>query len=147
MGYKRNTKKNRNHKDSFKEEIVKMFLVLLNMVKLYHWKTCSYSAHKASDDLYDSLNKNIDNFVEVLLGKLNGKRVNLTNEKTIPLIDFPNGPSFDEDMKTEIIKVKNYLVNLDNNSFLLEMSNSDLFNIRDEILGSLNQFLYLLSFK
>jgi len=144
---KRNTKKNKIHKDSFKEEIVKMFLVLLNMVKLYHWKTCSYAAHKASDELYDSLNKNIDKFVEVLLGKLNGKRVNLTNEKTIPLIDFPNGPNFDEDMKTEIMKVKKYLIDLDNNSFLLEMSNSDLFNIRDEILGSLNQFLYLLSFK
>ena len=143
---KRNTKKNRKQ-SSFKEEIVKMFLVLLNMVKLYHWKTCSYAAHKASDELYDSLNKNIDKFVEVLLGKLNGKRVNLTNEKTIPLIDFSNGPTFDEDMKREIMKVKSYLVNLDNNYFLLEMSNSDLFNIRDEILGSLNQFLYLLSFK
>ena len=147
MSYKKNTRKNKNHKDSFKEEIVKMFLVLLNMVKLYHWKTCSYAAHKASDELYDSLNKNIDKFVEVLLGKLNGKRVNLTNVKTIPLIDFPNGPSFDEDMKDEIMKVKKYLIDLDNNSFLLEMSNSDLFNIRDEILGSLNQFLYLLSFK
>jgi hypothetical protein len=145
MSYKRNTKKNRKY--TFKEDIVKMFLVLLNMVKLYHWKTCSYAAHKASDELYDSLNKNIDKFVEVLLGKLHGKRVNLTNEKTIPLIDFQNGPAFDEDMKREIMNVKNYLVNLDNNSFLLEMSNSDLFNIRDEILGSLNQFLYLLSFK
>jgi hypothetical protein len=143
---KRNTKKNRKQ-FSFKEEIVRMFLVLLNMVKLYHWKTCSYAAHKASDELYDSLNKNIDKFVEVLLGKLHGKRVNLTNEKTIPLIDFLNGPLFDEDMKSEIMKVKKYLIDLDNNSFLLEMSNSDLFNIRDEILGSLNQFLYLLSFK
>jgi hypothetical protein len=143
---KRNTKKNRKQ-FSFKEEIVRMFLVLLNMVKLYHWKTCSYAAHKASDELYDSLNKNIDKFVEVLLGKLHGKRVNLTNEKTIPLIDFLNGPRFDEDMKSEIMKVKKYLIDLDNNSFLLEMSNSDLFNIRDEILGSLNQFLYLLSFK
>jgi hypothetical protein len=30
---------------------------------------------------------------------------------------------------------------------LRTMSNSDLFNIRDEILSDLNKFLYLLTFK
>ena len=146
MVSRRHTIKNRRNL-GFKEEIVQKFLVLLNTVKLFHWKTTSFAAHKASDELYSSLNSNIDKFVEVLLGKLNGKRVNLTNEKTIPLIDFPNGPSFDEDMKTEIMKVKKYLIDLDNNSFLRRMSNPDLYTIRDEILGSLNQFLYLLTFE
>jgi hypothetical protein len=131
----------------FKEQIVMKFLVVLNMTKLYHWKTCNYAAHKASDELYDVLNKNVDQFVEVMLGKLNGERVNLENVKMIPLIDFPSGNHFDDDMKTEINHFKSYLVDLDNEPVLKSMSNSDLFTIRDEILAALNQFLYLLSLK
>jgi hypothetical protein len=132
---------------SFKEKIVMKFLVVLNMTKLYHWKTHNYAAHKASDELFDVLNKNIDKFVEVMLGKINGERVNLDNVKMIPLIDFPSGNHFDEDMKREINHFKSYLVDLDNEPILKAMSNSDLFTIRDEMLAALNQFLYLLSLK
>ena len=44
-------------------------------------------------------------------------------------------------------KYKKYLIDLDNNSFLKKMSNADLYTIRDEILASINQFLYLLTFE
>jgi len=147
MKTRKNIYKKKTPKNHFKEEIVMKFLVVLNMTKLYHWKTCNYSAHKASDELYDVLNKNIDRFVEVMLGKLNGERVNLENIKMIPLIDFPSGSHFDDDMKREINHFKSYLVELDNEPILKSMSNSDLFTIRDELLGALNQFLYLLSLK
>jgi len=144
MVSKRHTIKNRKSL-GFKEEIVQKFLVLLNTVKLFHWKTTSFAAHKASDDLYSSLNTNIDKFIEILLGKLNGERVQLTTVHQIPLIDFPNNNfSF---IRSEMEKYKRYLVDLDNNSFLKKMSNTDLYTIRDEILGSLNQFLYLLTFE
>jgi len=147
MKSRKNIYKKRHPLKNFKEEIVTKFLVVLNMTKLYHWKTCNYSAHKASDELYDVLNKNIDRFVEVMLGKLNGERVNLENVKYISLIDFPTGKHFDDDMKREINNFKSYLVDLDNEPILKTMSNSDLFTIRDEILAALNQFLYLLSLK
>jgi hypothetical protein len=88
------------------------------MTKLYHWKTYNYAAHKASDELYEVLSKNIDRFVEVMLGKLNGERVNLENVKTIPLIDFPSGNHFDDDMISELTLFKSYLVELDNKPFL-----------------------------
>ena len=48
--------------------------------------------------------------------------------------------------KREIYKYKNYLVSLNDNKAMKQMSNTDLFNIRDNILGDLNQFLYLLTF-
>jgi len=32
--------------------IVPTFLHMLNTVKLYHWKTTSFSTHKATDELY-----------------------------------------------------------------------------------------------
>jgi DNA-binding ferritin-like protein len=127
---------------TFEQEIVVKFLNMLNTIKLYHWKTHSYATHKATDELYGKLNENIDSFIEVLLGKT-GERVNLTKVKSIELCDFT---SVDE-LKREIDCFKSYLVGLNNNKTMKIMSNTDLFNIRDEILGNLNQFLYLLTFK
>ena len=54
---------------SFEKEIVVKFLQMLNTIKLFHWRTYSYPAHKATDDLYESLNSHIDRFIEILLGK------------------------------------------------------------------------------
>ena len=112
------------------------------MVKLFHWKTHSYATHKATDELYDSLNEHIDKFIEVLLGKT-GSRIDLMSNRTISLIDLNS----QESLKSKIMSFKSILVGLDNNKALSSMSNSDLLNIRDEILGDLNKFLYLLTFK
>jgi hypothetical protein len=124
-----------------KQNIVIMFLQMLNTVKLYHWKTSSYAQHKATDDLYGNLNTNIDTFVEIMLGK-SGDRVNLINVKTIPLLDYNNLANF----KQEIEKYKQFLINMNKASELNITANSDLLNVRDEILGNLNQFTYLLTF-
>jgi DNA-binding ferritin-like protein len=146
----KNINKNKNKLNSlntntsyshFEREITILFLEMLLMIKLFHWKTYSYATHKATDELYTKLNENIDKFIEVLLGKTNS-RINLTKQKTIRLIDLTSS----EELKREIEKYKSYLVNLNNNSTMKKMSNSDLYNIRDEILSDLNQFLYLLTF-
>ena len=54
-----------------------------------------------------------------------------------------------QEFKREIESYKSYLVNMSNNKALgaAGMTNTDLLNIRDEILGDLNQFLYLFTFK
>jgi DNA-binding ferritin-like protein len=124
------------------ENIVIMFLQMLNTVKLYHWKTYSHSQHKATDELYTNLNSNIDTFVETMLGKTGG-RVNLTKQKTLPLLAIENI----NDFKKEITQYKSFLINMSKDSELNTSSNTDLLNIRDEILGNLNQFTYLLTFK
>jgi DNA-binding ferritin-like protein len=124
------------------QRIVTMFLQMLNTVKLYHWKTYSYSQHKATDDLYANLNTNIDSFVEVMLGKTGG-RVNLTGQKTLPLLDYTNV----EDFKREVAKYKEFLIGMNKDSGLNIANNTDLLNIRDELLSNLNQFTYLLTFK
>jgi len=127
---------------SFQKEITMTFLEMLLMIKLYHWKTYSYATHKATDELYGKLNENMDHFIEVLLGK-SGERIDLIKQKSIPLIDLTSV----EDLKKEIYSFKGYLACLNNNKAMKQMTNTDLLNIRDEILGDLNQFLYLLSFK
>jgi DNA-binding ferritin-like protein len=76
---------------SFEKDVTVLFLEMLIMVKLYHWKTSSYATHKATDELYTNLNANIDKFIEVLLGKA-GNRINLMGKKNISLIthDLPS---------------------------------------------------------
>lgn len=133
-----------NTHKSFEREITMKFFEMILLIKLYHWKTHSYATHKATDELYSKLNEHMDKFIEVLLGKT-GKRIDLHNQRNIPLYDLNNTSQLTEKVKG----FKNYLVNLNNNKAMksLNMSNSDLFNIRDEILGDMNQFLYLLTFK
>ena len=139
------SRKNRSVSGSlsaFQKQITVVFLEMLMMVKLFHWKTHSYATHKATDELYASLNEHIDSFIEVLLGKT-GSRIDLMSNRTIKLIDLNS----QEQLKSKIMSLKSYLVGLDNSRALSTMSNSDLLNIRDEILGDLNKFLYLLTFK
>ena len=119
---------------AFQKEITVVFLEMLLMVKLFHWKTTS--------DLYTKLNGNIDEFVEVLLGKT-GMRTNLMDNKNIRLVDLSSAESF----KREVEAFKGYLVSLNDNAAMKKMTNTDLYNIRDTILGDMNQFLYLLTFK
>jgi hypothetical protein len=135
------TKTLRNNKTSYSpQQIVTTFLQMLNTVKLYHWKTSNYAEHKATDELYTNLNLNIDTFVEVMLGKT-GSRVNLTGHKSIPLLDYTNV----EDFKKEIARYKMFLTGMSTDASL--NANTDLMNIKDELLSNLNQFTYLLTFK
>ena len=126
----------------FQRQITVQFFEMLLLIKLYHWKTHSYATHKATDDLYSKINENMDKFIEVLLGKT-GVRIDLMNKKQISLYDLNN----QEQLISKVNSFKSYLVGLTNNKAMKIMSNTDLLNIRDEILGDMNQFLYLLSFK
>jgi len=137
-----NKKNNRNKsvriKDNKKSHIVHIFLEMLNIIKLYHWKTKSYAQHKATDELHERLSENIDKFVEVLLGK-DESRIRMI-EKDIELMDFSDTMSFKEKM----YEYRDFLTNLDR--YFSERTDSDLFSIRDDILADVNQFLYLMTF-
>jgi DNA-binding ferritin-like protein len=110
---------------------------MLNMVKLYHWKTHSYSEHKSTDELYEHLGENIDKFVEVLMGK-DEKRIHMM-ESRIQLVDTKNTKEF----KTRILQYRTFFTDMD--IYLDSRRDSDLLSIRDDILADINQFLYLLS--
>lgn len=137
---RKNYTKKAGRSSMFQKEVTVKFLELVMMIKLFHWKTLSYATHKATDELYSKLNEHIDTFVEILLGKT-GIRTNLLNKHKISLIDLSNK----EQLMNKINYYKSYLVGLTNNPFIRSMSNTDLLNVRDEILGDLNQFMYLLT--
>ena len=120
-------------------KLLETFFEMTNTIKLYHWKTSSFAKHEATDKLYASLNTDIDRFVEQMLGK-RGNRLDFSNIKSIPINEITN----DKQIVKEKQEFKNFLVNI--HYKLPNMSNSDLLNIRDDILGSINQFLYLATF-
>ena len=124
-----------NNKD--KSHMVKIFLEILNMVKLYHWKTHSYAQHKATDDLYSKLNEHIDEFIEALMGK-DGQRIKMM-EKRIELID----PNNIKDFKSRIYEYRTFLTEF--NMHFDSKRDSDLLSLRDQLLADINQFLYLLT--
>lgn len=121
-----------------KSHIVQTFLEMLNTVKLYHWKTESYAQHKATDELYSKLNENIDTFVEILLGK-DESRIKMV-EKRSRLIDSENT----KDFKSRIYEYREFLIDI--SKYFDQKRDTDLLNVRDEILGHINQFLYLMTF-
>ena len=125
-------------KKNYKSHIVKVFLELINMVKLYHWKTRSYAQHKATDELHESLNKHTDEFVEVLLGK-DSSRIRMVS-KNINLIDCDNT----KDFKARIYEFRDFFVNMD--KYFHSKKDTDLLTLRDELLIDINQFLYLMTF-
>jgi hypothetical protein len=129
-------------KGSTASTIVPTFLHMLNTVKLYHWKTTSFATHKATDELYGSLNSKLDEFVEVMLGKDElGGRARLLNVPVIKLDTFSDNSSF----KKQIEIYKTFLLHLSEDPVFSALMNTDLLAIRDEILADFNKFLYLLT--
>lgn len=127
---------------AFQKEITVVFFEMLLTVKLFHWNTYSHSVHKATDELYGELNSHMDKFLEVLLGK-SGTRIDFGSQKTIQL----NNLKTLDQLISKVNDFKGYLVGLSHHKGLSSMTNTDLLNIRDEILGDMNKFLYLLSQK
>lgn len=124
------------------DDLVKNMLELSIIVKLHHWNTMSYSTHKATDSLYDSLSDNIDKYVEVMIGKSNGSyRINMNNYKKLKIKNISNNSALESQVKSFIKDLTQFHSKLDNVEY------SDVNNIKDEIVGELNKFLYLLTLK
>lgn len=124
---------------SSKDRIVRAFIEMQNLVKVYHWNTHSYAEHKATDELHERLGKNIDTFVEIMMGK-DGSRIDHLSRR-ITVLSLKTKTSLREKM----FAYRRFLTGM--NKCLDASEDSDLLNIRDEILGDINQFLYLLTLK
>ena len=138
---KKHVNKNRTTLRKRKPEqqvVIHKMLEMINVVKLYHWQTQSYSVHKATDKLYENLDGNIDRFVEVYLGK-EGSRIKKWDSE-MSIIQYNRK----KDFKSRMFEYREFLTDLSNK--FDEKKDSDLLSIRDEILADINQFLYLFSF-
>jgi hypothetical protein len=119
-------------------EIVHLMMTLRNQVKLYHWQTMSYPRHKATDDLVTKLDENIDQFVEVYVGKYG--RPKLSGKTSTIRLRNHSDKEATELLREAIQWMSNDL------SRKLKKTDIDLLNIRDTIVADLNQTLYLFTF-
>lgn len=118
---------------SGRASLVTKLMYLQNQFKIFHWQTFSYAQHEAFGQLYDSLSDKIDQFVEVYQGIYG--RLDFEGES----FAFGNLRNSDfgmmlEDQAATLKSYENYFG-----------GNTDLLNIRDEILASLNKTSYLLT--
>jgi len=116
-------------------EYIHFFLQLRDQIKLYHWQTRVYARHKATDSSLKQLEKHIDSFVEVYIGKFGRPRVSGKNA-SITLHNLTEAGA----IKT-VNAATRYVVNMHKP---LQM-HSDLINILDDILSELGQLLYLMT--
>jgi len=122
--------------------VIPKFLEMINTIKIYHWKTSSYSTHKATDQLFADLNTKTDEFVEVMLGKSEINRDKVLDFSSAKISSFKNN----NECRNIVDQYKSFLLDLPKNKNFNVMANVDLLAIRDEILALLNQFLYLTTF-
>jgi hypothetical protein len=132
VGSSRRMRKTRRRGGASDGDIVVQMMTIRDQVKLYHWQTRMFARHKATDDLIVKLDANIDMFVETYMGKYGRPTVS----KPIKLTNFSESAarSFVERQRAFLSKVL---------PRKLSSGDTDLLNIRDTILGDLNQVLYL----
>jgi DNA-binding ferritin-like protein len=113
------------------------FLLSLQLqMKINHWQTKGLARHKAFGKFYDTLGDLIDTFVESAMGKYG----RFTLDEETKIIQVHN--LSDIDMKGLINTVRDSFIQM---SEQLNPSDTDLLNIRDEMLGELNKLSYLLT--
>jgi hypothetical protein len=116
------------------DRVVCTFAQVRENLKIFHWQTCSYSKHVASDQLLDKLNVNMDKFVEVFQGAYN--RVEFTENINIVLKNETNTSIVDT-----LNAFKLFLYQIHTH---IDIKNDlDLLNIRDEMIADINQTLFL----
>jgi len=124
----------RTRKGKSDGDIVSSLLTIRNQVKVYHWQTKSFARHKGADDLVSKLDEGIDEFVETYMGKYGRPKVS----KSIVLHNFSESAA-----RNFVAQQRTYLSNVLPRK--LSPQDTDLINIRDTILGNLNQTLYMFS--
>lgn len=105
-------------------------------MRINHWQTKGFARHNAFGGFYSSVDPLIDQFLEEAMGKYG--RFNLDDEtKTIQLSNFS-----EIDLKGLLDTLRNALYQFTEQ---FDQQDTNLLNLRDEILGEVNKLSYLLT--
>jgi DNA-binding ferritin-like protein len=117
--------------------LIEYFLGFLGQIKIYHWSTMCYSTHKALDDLHKLLSDNIDEIMEVYIGKFNKQplerfEINMkANSITDNIIEY---------LELEREKIRGIRNKYFKNS-------TEIQNLFDNILSNISRTIYLCKLK
>jgi len=116
-------------------EIASTLVAIQTQLRFFHWQTKSYARHQAYGGTYSAMDGLIDNFVEILMGKYG----------RVPAIPFKVYNRNEKDIMEFIDETITYLLSL--NGQLNPQMDTDLLNIRDEMLAEFNKLRYLITLK
>ena len=118
---------------------IQFFFQMRDQVKIYHWQTHLYARHKATDEVITALDGLIDLYVEVYMGKYGRPTVTRTTN-TIQIKNMAD--------KTAMKFIKDCLEYINGPlTRSLKATDTELINVKDEMLAELNKLLYLFSLK
>jgi hypothetical protein len=112
-------------------KITQFFFTLQLVNKLYHWNTTSYARHMATDRFNSNLLSIIDKFIEVFIGRYKLK-------PSVSSIEIKDKYLTDDGIKQHLIRAREFIQNLES-----ILTDTELLNIRDELISEINQTLYL----
>ena len=118
------------------------FMEMLNTIKIFHWYTLSYPSHKATDELHSKMSELVDSFIEQYIGGVGGGKTPSFHVKGGHNIPFCECKSL-EHFRTKLAEYKTFLVSLTERLDGV----TELLNIRDEMIGEIDQAVYLLRLK
>lgn len=110
------------------------FIKIQNQLRIFHWQTRSYAQHKAFGEAYDSLGDLFDDFIEIFMGKYGTMQGDITYK--IELTSYSGD---------YLESINNFILFFEKLSEELDPKDTDLLNLRDEMLAVLNKLKYLLT--
>lgn len=119
------------------EDLMKFIFSTQNQLRMLHWQTESFARHQAYGTTYDTLNNLFDEFIEIYQGK-NGK-IEISKAFNVEVFNI------NDDKISSFIA--NSIETLNSFDKMLTEKDTDLFNLRDEMLGAFNKLKYLLTLK
>lgn len=121
------------------DKVIINLLKIQNQLRILHWQTLSYAAHKALGKAYEDLDGLIDDLVEVHQGKYG--RIIFDTPIDLGLVN-----QNEIDLEDVLVQLNDYLTGTFND-MLDSIKDSECLNIRDEILAVINRLRYLLTLK
>jgi len=114
-------------------QLISNLITIQQQMRIFHWQTKSFAQHEAFGSTYGILDELVDQFVEVYLGKsqarIREEILQITLSTKVEPVEF----------------IQNSIEYLTNFTQVFESEDSDLLNIRDEMLACLNKLKYLLT--
>jgi DNA-binding ferritin-like protein len=118
------------------DKIIVSLIQMEQQLRIFHWQTKSFARHTAFGAAYSSLGDLIDRFAEVCMGKHG--RFELEQSCTLDLLNIQEVRP-DEFLNATAEMLMGITASFDSKR------DSDLINIRDEMLAEINKLKYLLT--
>lgn len=119
--------------------IVAKMLTVRNNIKLYHFSTSVYSRHAATCAFVDKADELIDTFVETYSARYGKPQVGSVLSLELAVFTDAEALLYLENFATFLVTELPKSLNA--------KTDSDLLNVRDELLSLVHQTLYLFSFR